>query len=254
MEAATAPAKPAPAPDGPVAARVADLLALDPDLAAGLAPEERAAARLAARAEAIRLPKRRSVGPEAHCGGLGLLVLSGLMARVVRVGRRESLELLGPGDLVQPWVEDEAPLVACTVTWEVLEPVVAARLDTRFMRRIRPWPELSTALSARGVRRSKWLTVQAAIDAHPLVEERLMLLLCHLGERMGRVGPDGVVLELPLSHRLLAAAVRALRPSVTGGLLRLREDGRLVQPGRGRWLITHEGLAYVERLCAQPGD
>jgi CRP-like cAMP-binding protein len=95
------------------------------------------------------------------------------------------------------------------------------------------------------------MAIQAAVNAHPTIEERLMLTLAHLGERMGRVTRDGVLLELPLSHRLLAQCVQALRPSVTAGLLRLREDGRLLQPRRGQWLITQAGLNDVAQLCRQ---
>lgn len=229
---------------------VVNLLDVEPDLADAVAPEHQRAFALALRAERLSVQKSESL-PHADRDGIGLLIASGMVARIVRVGRRESLELLGPGDLVQPGRDEDSTLMDCEVVWQALEPVTLANLDARFCRVIHPWPHVTAALASRGMRRARWLAVQGAIDAHPTVEERLMLLFCHLGERMGRMSPEGVVLELPLSHRLLAHAVRALRPSVTAGLLRLREDGRLLQRERRTWIVTPAGLEYAAGLCRQ---
>lgn len=233
------------------AAPVVSLLDVDPDLAADIPSEGVAAARAAARAVVVRLGRGPWEPVRPARPGLGCLVLDGFVVRLVRVGRRESLELLGPGDLLRPWDEQEEGLVACEVRWLALTPVSLAALDARFAHAVRPWPQLHGALLARALRRARGQALQAAIGAHPGVDERLILLFCLLGGRAGRVTPEGVVVEMPLSHRLLAHAVRALRPSVTNGLLRLRDAGRLVRlPGR-TWLVTHQGLAYARQLCEQ---
>lgn len=229
---------------------VASLLSLDPDLADGMAAERQATAARLVRVEVLSVSKGDREPPRAAAGDLGLLVASGMLARLVRVGRRESLELLGPGDLVRPDREEDAGLVEHEVTWEALTPVTFAVLDARLARALQAWPELQAALMDRTLRRARWLTLQAAIAAHHLIEERLILLLCHIGERAGRMTPEGIVFELPLSHRLIARAVRALRPSVTSGLLRLRADGHLrCGPGQ-RWTITPSGLDLAARLAA----
>jgi CRP/FNR family cyclic AMP-dependent transcriptional regulator len=93
--------------------------------------------------------------------------------------------------------------------------------------------------------------LQAAIAAHPIVEERLILLFCHLGERLGRVTPDGVALPLALTQRGIAQCVGALRPTVTTGLRRLCERGHLDRPAPRSWVITAEGAAYAVSLCAR---
>lgn len=240
------------ASQGPFAGSPAlvSLLQVDPDLGAGIAPRELEVARVASRAELAHL----SMGPlewdATEPPRLGYLLLSGLVARMVRVGCRESLELLGEGDLIQPWAEDDLSLVEGDVRWEVLVRAQAAKLDDRLIRVMARWPQVEAALTARGLRRARWLAVQGAINAHPRVRDRLLLMFCHIGERTGRMTRDGVIVELPLSHRLLAEVVHAMRPSVTNALLRLREDGMLEQRGRWHWVITAEGLAAAESLCA----
>jgi hypothetical protein len=43
----------------------------------------------------------------------------------------------------------------------------------------------------------------------------------------GRVRPDGIIIPLPLSHRMLAEIVCARRPSVTHAIGLLEQEGRL---------------------------
>jgi CRP/FNR family transcriptional regulator, cyclic AMP receptor protein len=227
------------------------LLELDPDLGAGLPAEHLPAAAMASRAELVHLAKGPLDWGTLEQPRLGYLLLSGLVARMVRVGRRESLELLGEGDLIQPWREDDLSLVECEVRWEVLGRARAAKLDDRLARVTARWPQIESSLIARGLRRARWQSVQAAINAHPRVRDRLLLMFCHIGERTGRMGRDGILFDLPLSHRLVSEVVQAMRPSVTNALLRLREDGLLEQRGRWEWLITHEGISVASDLCRQ---
>ncbi|MEO6497088.1 MAG: Crp/Fnr family transcriptional regulator [Solirubrobacteraceae bacterium] len=243
------PASPAPTPFVPPPEVIA-ILDVDQDLGRSLPASQRAAVAHAARARLLRIPQG-AWEPEER-GGMGHLIVSGLLARTVRLGRREALELLGPGDLIRPAPDDVTALIECEVAWQVVSSACVAVLDARFARMTSRWPQLTTAIVDRGLRRARWLAIQAAIASHPTVDERLMLMFCHLGERLGRMTPRGVAMDLPLSHRLLAHSVRALRPAVTVSLQRLRDAGRIEQTSRGRWLITHDGLAFADSLCRQP--
>ena len=62
-----------------------------------------------------------------------------------------------------------------------------------------------------------------AIALEPRVERRLLLKLRQLAERWGRVTPDGIRLDLRLTHQELANMVGAVRESVTIALGRLAE-------------------------------
>src|SRR5438477_526792 len=67
-------------------------------------------------------------------GSLGLLMLQGILGARRQVERRAHLEILGPGELVRPWVElgPEAS-VPYEVAWTALEPTRVAVLDRRFV-------------------------------------------------------------------------------------------------------------------------
>lgn len=80
----------------------------DPDLGEGLPPEELASAREHAIARVARYQKGPwAIGPDAFdgTGSLGLLLIQGLLVRKVTVGQRTCAELLGPGDMTQPWLQ-----------------------------------------------------------------------------------------------------------------------------------------------------
>jgi hypothetical protein len=68
-------------------------------------------------------------------GRLGYLILEGLLARDMTLAGRTATELLGEGDVVQPWVAHrEDGLVRYRVGWNVLMPVRLAILDEDFGR------------------------------------------------------------------------------------------------------------------------
>jgi CRP/FNR family cyclic AMP-dependent transcriptional regulator len=236
-------------PDKQAYARVA-VLDVDPDLGTGLEPAEfEQASRLAvARVMALEPPgwDAGMVAEEADQSWLGLLMTEGLLIRNIAVGRRRSCELFGPGDLIRPWDADGeyAPLVV-GVSWRVLVPTRLAVLDGAFSARMARWPSLHAQLLGRVARRARHLALVQAVTHLPRIHTRLVLLFWLLAERWGRFGPDGVRIELPLTHEVLALLVGAQRPSVTVALQRLNQANLLLRPGRNRWLLTR---GAVERL------
>jgi CRP-like cAMP-binding protein len=74
--------------------------------------------------------------------------------------------------------------------------------------------------------------------------ERLREKLLQLARRHGRVVPDGVRIDVPLTHELLAQTVRSARETVTLALGDLEREGFLVRDGRSyRLRVPPESLA-----------
>lgn len=227
------------------------VLDVDPDLARAFdeAAARQARERLVARVEAVPAGRRSGRwGPADPAGHLGLLLVEGLMLREIAVGRSRCAELLGPPDLLQPWGYDSgiSMPVDSRVEWEIFRDSRVAVLDAAFVRRAAAWPTVLAALAGRGVRRAKSLALHQAIGHMHRVDERLLLLFWHLAERWGRVGRDGVIVDLPLTHDLLGRLVGAQRPSVTTALGHLRRRGLIDRRPDRSWVLKREAARQVE--------
>jgi CRP/FNR family transcriptional regulator, cyclic AMP receptor protein len=167
----------------------------------------------------------------------GLLVLDGVVLRRVSLYRRTGAELLGSGDLLQPWVRQPPyDTLFAVAGWEVLERSRFAVLDQRFAARVAPWPEVAAALLGRATERARMLAFQHVASHIPGLEARLLSLMWALADRWGRVTPDGVLIPLRLTHATLAELVGASRPSVSTALSRLAREGILDRAPCG-WLL-----------------
>ena len=230
------------------------MLEVDPDLGAGLAPDQ-----LPLATQRVCAPTRvLEIGPWdprlAERPLLGLLVLDGLICRSVEMMDRSSTELLGSGDVVRPWRHDgEDSLVPSRAEWRVVERATVALLDERFARAASPWPGIGAELLDRLIRRSRSQAIFATISHMTRVDARLLLAFSHFAERWGRVTPDGIVVRLPLTHEALGTLIGARRPSVTTALGALAADG-LVRPLlRGEWLLTHRASAQLGASATRAG-
>jgi hypothetical protein len=229
---------------------VISLLDVDRELARAVPPEQLGAARraLGVRVQALDSGEWR---PSLVFGDeppeVGLLVISGLLARAITFADRTTSELLGAGDLLRPQDHDSGfdPLPV-EIDWQVLEPARIALLDMRFAFAARPFPGVMVELAARTVRRSRALAFQLALSQLTRVDDRLLVLLWQLAERWGRVGPDGVRVPLGLTHRTLGWLVGARRPSVTTALSGLAREG-LVERVDDGWLLRGDPAEALRR-------
>lgn len=182
--------------------------------------------------------------------GIGLLVLKGLLIRHVGVGLGYGAELLGEGDLLRPWQEQDAALPH-TTGWRVLEPTRLAVLDRLAAERFARYPELTGRLVGRALERSRNLALNMAIVQQSRLQTRLHMLLWHLANRWGHVRPDGVILPLPLTHSVLSELVAARRPSVSVTLSEMAKV-KLVRRVPEGWLLS--GKPPGELLALRPPD
>jgi CRP/FNR family cyclic AMP-dependent transcriptional regulator len=217
------------------------LLDLDPDLARDLDPRRarEAAQRLYARAFDIpRGPWAPSPTLLQGTRPIGLLVLEGLLVREASVADHPSAELLGPGDVLRAWDDDDnEELLPRTIEWTALTATRVAIVDHAFAVRAAQWPEVFAALLDRTARRAERLVVMQAIAHLTRVDDRLLALMWCLAERWGRVRPDGVLVSLRLSHRTLAAMIGARRPSVTTALGQLIARREIERRDDGEWML-----------------
>jgi len=231
------------------------VLDADPDLGAGIDEAEAQAAlamSVAPEFEFDRGPWRFFPPPEP--GGFGALILEGLILIRIDAGTRAHIEMLGPGDLISPWAGTGAELSApSVVTASVVSRARVALLDRRFALRTGRWPEIHAALIGRCIERSRRLSLQSAINALPRIEERVEVTMWELGYRFGRVTPDGIVVELPISHSQLADIVAAQRPSVSTAVVRLEGQGRIVRTARRTLLLRGEPPEMLSSLARQSG-
>jgi CRP/FNR family cyclic AMP-dependent transcriptional regulator len=230
-------------------------LEVDPDLAQDLPPAALAVARPRALARAQRLePGRWQPLAEEwdHRGHLGLLIVDGFLARSMQLGERRGAELLGPGDVLRPWVRlAELSSVPIEDGWEVLEPARLAVLDRRFAVALAAWPEVTAAILDRMMARSRWLAFHLAVAHLRRVETRVHVALWHFADRWGRVGPNGVELRLNATHALLAEIVAAERPSVTLALGSLRQRGLVERDADHVWRLRGGPPGELDELRAQ---
>jgi CRP/FNR family transcriptional regulator, cyclic AMP receptor protein len=231
-------------PSGPALAARGQVLALvdlDPDLVRCLPPARQSAARRELPVRVINLPRGpwRIENLAVNATHLGLLVVDGIVGRELIADDVASMELLGPGDVLRPWDEaTHSELLEAVVRWSALADSQVAILDRHVAVRLAHYPEIQAALLERCAWRARRLAVLQTISQLNRVDRRVLTLLWHLAERWGRVTPDGVVVPLALSHRILGQLVGARRPTISTAIAELTRAGELARGQSGTWILT----------------
>jgi CRP/FNR family cyclic AMP-dependent transcriptional regulator len=214
----------------------------DPELAELVPEARRGAARQASLASVVEIPAgmwdAREDADRAR-DGFGLLMLEGALIRRVGYGGRFGAELLADGDLLRPWEFDGEETIGFETGWRVLTRTRLAVLDLQWTERMGRYPRVGPALAGRALVRSRRLAAMMAISQQPRLDDRLWMLFWELADRHGRVHPDGVHVDLPLTHEVLSHLAGARRPSVSSALTKLADQGRLIRNGRG-WVLSGE--------------
>lgn len=235
--------------DRPGSLEPASLLDLVPDIAEDVPAAERSAVR---RGTAVQT-ERVAPGPWSPAdlvsegGAIGVLIAEGAIVRDVLIAGSIASDLLGPGD-VAGLGDDDAALVPAELRWTVSAPARVAIIDARLLSSLEAWPAVTARLLARATRQTSTLALQRAISQLPRVDQRLLALFWHLAERWGRVGHDGIVVRLALTHETLGRMVGARRPTVSLALKELSTAGTVVRRLDGAWVLRRDGL---ERLVPE---
>ena len=223
----------------------------DVELAESVEPADRRLATEASVAHVLRLPAGawELVPPPAGAeSGIGLLVLSGLLRRRMGWSDRRGVELLAAGDVLRPWeyADHVGTLLPLEDDWRVLAPSRLAILDGRWTARMARWPAIQGMLTARALERAHRAVTLMALTQVRQLDLRLWMLLWYLAERFGRVCPDGIRLELPITHQTLAELAGARRPSASAALARLSRAGCMRQLDH-TWILFDAPPGIPER-------
>jgi hypothetical protein len=228
---------------------VASLLSVDPDLGRSLGVEE---ARRAARALPVWVARVRP-GPwrpraTSDSTALGLLIADGLIVREVAGPAGSSAELLGAGDVIRPWHEDDGSTLGGETTWFVADEARIGLLDSSLTGALAGYPQVAAELFGRALRRAHRQATECAITQVRRVDERTLLYLWHLSERFGRVTPQGIVTRIPLTHERLAVLACMQRPSLTTALSKLEKAGLLIRGDDCEYVLTEKAQRSVDLL------
>jgi CRP-like cAMP-binding protein len=180
-------------------------------------------------------------------GWLGLLILDGLMQAEAMVGRAHVGWLVGAEDLIRPWQMGEVCLTE-HVMWRALSRCRVMLLDRTVAQQLARLPRLTDTIVGWAARTTQWLMAGSLVVSSPVVEERLLLLFALLGERWGKATAEGVSIELPLTHIVLAKLCGTRRPTVTGALRSLELEGLLERRSAGDWLLKRVDRATLSPL------
>ncbi len=242
--------------DGRAGVQRVSVLEVEPALCDGLDPRSLPSAARSAAAATWTLSRGRWQSEPwmfDRRGSLGLMVIEGLIARQLMVGDMEAVELIGPGDVLRPWAEvDREVAQQVNESWIVTRRARLALLDRSFAMSVGAWPEIAANISDRVAMRVGWMALFSAIQGIRRVDDRLLATLWSYSDRWGRVTPDGVLLELELTHRLLAGVIGARRPSVTTALKALEESGALTRRRDRSWLLHGQRPAVLATPSADP--
>jgi CRP-like cAMP-binding protein len=196
-----------------------------------------------------------TAGEEFHVGPTGAIcciVEDGRLALffLAAEGRERTIGILEEGDLLVRPTEGWAsvgPQVRCfAIEDSRVHLVDRSRMDAWMCEPVLA-ANLVRLLAAQVADRE----LAVAIALEPRVERRLLLKLRQLAERWGRVTPDGIRLDLRLTHQELANMIGAVRESVTIALGRLASAGEIEV--RNRTLLIRVP-AEEERPAGDPPD
>lgn len=172
------------------------------------------------------------------------LLVEGVVLKETTLATRSALELLNSGDILAPTLSEPRQEGLRAVSRYLAHgPVSLAVLGGRFRAASRRWLELGDDLHDRLARQTHRASAHLAMLHASRVEDRIALLFEDLGERCGRVTPDGIAIDISLTHDLIGRLVGAQRPTVTLALQTLAGAGALCRVGRDRWMIPHDPRA-----------
>ena len=196
----------------------------------GLSPEERR--QVARLCPERRYPEGRTIFSPGEAPDALYVLKSGLvtLSHLAQGGRESILRVFGPGDVfgellltvpARPFLA--RALTACAVT------VIPART---FLQLLATTPRIGFNFACVLSRHLAEMALDRAQSSHAWSSERLAQLLLKLGAAHGVEEGAGTVIDLPITHQILADMIGTSRETITRDLRRLKRQGMVGQRGR----------------------
>lgn len=226
-------------PDEPLSG--VSLLRVWPEIAGRLAPEERGVAEHALVAPLVRARDEDLAAALAAQPGdaFNFVVVEGMVLKETTLASSSALELLGPGDVLAPPLSATRQLESRAASrYLALGDASIATLGMRFERVAVRWPQISDFLHGQIAEQAHRASMHLAMLHLPRAEDRILALFADLGERFGRVTPDGILIDLPLNHELIGGLIASRRPTATLALQQLSHQGLLTRLADNSWKLA----------------
>jgi CRP/FNR family cyclic AMP-dependent transcriptional regulator len=167
------------------------------------------------------------------------IVADGVVLKQTRYAGRDSLELLGAGDVLAPPLTPSRQLESrATSSYQAHGQASLAVIESRFRTAARRWPQLSDVLHDRLARQTHRASMHLAILHIARAEDRVLALFSDLAERFGQVTSDGIVIDVELTHDLIGQLIGSRRPTVSAALEQLSTTGALIRTSDDRWMLN----------------
>jgi CRP/FNR family cyclic AMP-dependent transcriptional regulator len=171
------------------------------------------------------------------------IIAEGIVLKQTSYAGRQALELYAPGDVLAPPLtasrQIESPAIS---SYRAHGDVLLAVLEHRFRVAARRWPGLSDVFHDHLARQTHRASMRLARLHLSRSEDRVLALFSDLAERFGRVTPNGIVIDLDLTHDLIGQMVASRRPTVSLALDQLAHAGQLTRTDTGQWNLNPDAL------------
>ncbi len=220
------------------------LLRVWPDIAERLEPEERDAAERALVVPLLSARDEDLTAALEAVDAFDFVLVEGTVLKETTLASHSALELLGPGDVLAPPVSASRQVELRGVSrYLAFGAVLVAVLGVRFQRVASRWPQVSDFLHGQIADQAHRASIQLAMLHLPRAEDRILAVFAELGDRFGRVSPDGIMIDLPLSHELIGRLTACRRPTATIALQLLDDQGLLTRLAAGSWKLSFGGTS-----------
>lgn len=177
-------------------------------------------------------------------GAFDFVIVDGIVLKETILARRSAFELLGRGDILAPPLTPARQLESRASSRYLAHGHVSlAAIDDHFRRAARQWPGIADFLHDRLARQTHQASMHLAMLHLPRIEDRITALFSDLAERFGHMTPDGVLIDLPLTHEIIGGLVASRRPTVTLALQQLASDGLITRLESDHWKLDRSILA-----------